>query len=61
VSLRRNKRQEMIQERRGISRAAEIEKEIAGKMRSEEVKGVASNMIGELVRSIEARGDRLES
>ena len=61
MSLRRNKRQEMIQERRGISRAAEIEKEIAGKMRSEEVKGVASNMIGELVRSIEARGDRLES
>jgi hypothetical protein len=61
VSLRRNKRQEMIQERRGISRAAEIEKDIAGKMRTEEVKGVPSTMIGELVRSIEARGDRLES
>jgi len=61
VSLRRNKRQEMIQERRGISRAAEIEKDIAGKMRGEEAKGVASTMIGDLVRSIEACGDRLDT
>jgi hypothetical protein len=51
----------MIQERRGISRAAEIEKDIAGKMRAEEAKGVASAMIGDLVRSIEACGDRLDT
>jgi hypothetical protein len=37
VSLRRNKRQEMIQERRGLSRAAVIEKEIAEKVVGERV------------------------
>ena len=51
----------MIQERRGISRAAEIEKDIAGNLKSEEENGCPSTIIAGLVRSIEASGDRLDS
>ena len=51
----------MIQEKRGISRTAEIEKDIAGNLKSEEENGMPSSIIGGLVRSIEARSDRLDS
>jgi hypothetical protein len=51
----------MILENRGISRTAEIEKDIPGNLKSEEENGMQSSIIGGLFRSIEARGDRVDS